>query len=58
MSWEFKPIVIDIKNMLCVSYGFRLVDKVPDWLAKPARSDVKPPPELRNHVVKYFSADD
>ena len=51
-------IVNDIKNLLCVSYGFRLVDKVPDWLAKPARSDVKPPPELRNHVVKYFSADD
>ncbi|KAB5541472.1 hypothetical protein DKX38_014446 [Salix brachista] len=32
----------------------RLVDKVPDWLADPARSDVKPPPELRNLVVILF----
>jgi hypothetical protein len=30
---------------------------VPDWLAKSAGSDVKPPPELRNLVVKDFSAD-
>jgi hypothetical protein len=27
---------------------------VPDWLAKSAGSDVKPPPELRNLVVKDF----